>query len=94
MTTLLVFMSFLNFMFYPLVVATIVAVIIEQIIRRISNPEWNDDQKLINRAMGIRKFLYRQAWVVNILWFIGYFIVMFMVRGQAQPQMPDMIWQG
>ena len=81
-------------MFYPLVVATIVAVIIEQIIRRISNPEWNDDQKLINRAMGIRKFLYRQAWVVNILWFIGYFIVMFMVRGQAQPQMPDMIWQG
>ena len=94
MTTLLVFMSFLNFMFYPLVVATIVAVIVEQIIRRISNPEWNDDQKLINRAMGIRKFLYRQAWVVNILWFIGYFIVMFMVRGQAQPQMPDMIWQG
>ena len=94
MTTLLVFMSFLNFMFYPLVVATIVAVIVEQIIRRIGNPEWNDDQKLINRAMGIRKFLYRQAWVVNILWFIGYFIVMFMVRGQAQPQMPDMIWQG
>ncbi len=81
-------------MFYPLVVATIVAVIVEQIIRRIGNPEWNDDQKLINRAMGIRKFLYRQAWVVNILWFIGYFIVMFMVRGQAQPQMPDMIWQG
>ncbi len=87
-------MSFLNFMFYPLVVATIVAVIIEQILRRVGNPEWHADSIMIRRAMGVRKFFYRQAWIVNILWFIGYFIVMFMVRGQAQPQMPDMIWEG
>ena len=75
-------------MFYPLVIATIVAVIIEQIFRR------GDNETNIYLSMRIRKFLYNQAWIVNILWFIGYFIVMFMVRGQAQPQMPDMIWEG
>ena len=83
-------------MFYPLVVATIVAVIIEQIIRRLatSEPMTYDDERMINRVMGIRKFMWRQAWIVNILWFVGYIIVMIMVRGQAQPQMPDMIWEG
>tara|TARA_B100001250_G_scaffold126263_1_gene107436 strand:+ start:241 stop:513 length:273 start_codon:yes stop_codon:yes gene_type:complete len=88
MQTLLIFMSFLNFMFYPLVIATIVAVIIEQIFRR------GDNETNIYLSMRIRKFLYNQAWIVNVLWFLGYFIVMFMVRGQAQPQMPDMIWDG
>ena len=81
-------MSFANFVFYPLVVGSIVAVIIEQIFRR------GDNETNIYLSMRIRKFLYNQAWIVNILWFIGYFIVMFMVRGQAQPQMPDMIWEG
>ena len=83
-------------MFYPLVVATIVAVIIEQIVRRLatSEPMTYDDERMINRVMGIRKFMWRQAWIVNILWFVGYIIVMIMVRGQAQPQMPDMIWEG
>ena len=86
-------MSFLDFIFYPTIVATIIAVIIEQIIRRVGNPEWNQDQQWINRAMGVRKFFYRQAWVVNILWFLGYIILMFTV-GRQSPQMPDMIWEG
>ena len=86
-------MSFLDFIFYPTIVATIIAVIIEQILRRVSNPEWNQDRQWINRAMGMRKFFYRQAWIVNILWFLGYIILMFTV-GRQSPQMPDMIWQG
>jgi len=94
MNTIILIMSFANFVFYPLVIGTIIAVIIEQILRRVGNPEWNDDQKMINRAMAVRKYLYRQAWIFNIVWFVGYFIIMIMLRGQAQPQMPDMIWQG
>ena len=58
-------MSFLDFIFYPTIVATIIAVIIEQIIRRVGNPEWNQDQQWINRAMGVRKFFYRQALIVK-----------------------------
>ena len=93
MQTLIVFMSFLDFMFFPLIIATIVAVIIEQILRRVGNPEWHSDSVMIRRAMGVRKFFYRQAWIVNILWFLGYIILMFTVCRQS-PQMPDMIWKG
>ena len=58
------------------------------------NPEWHRDSVMIQRAMGVRKFFYRQAWIVNILWFLGYAILMFTV-GRQQPQaMPDMIWKG
>ena len=94
MQTLLIFMSFLDFMFFPLIIATIVAIIIEQILRRVGNPEWHSDSVMIRRAMGVRKFFYRQAWIVNILWFLGYVILMFTVGRQAPQQMPDMIWQG
>ena len=94
MKTLIIIMSFLDFIFYPTIVATIIAVIIEQILRRVSNPEWNQDRQWINRAMGMRKFFYRQALIVNVLWFLGYAILMFTVGRQAPQAMPDMIWQG
>ena len=93
MTFLIAVMSFANFVFYPLVIATIIAVIIEQIIRRVSNPEVFADQQMINRAMGIRKYLYRQAWLFNIIWFVGYAILL-LVNRPGQQAMPDMIWQG
>ena len=93
MQTLIVFMSFLDFMFFPLIIATIIAIIIEQILRRVGNPEWHSDSVMIRRAMGVRKFFYRQEWIVNILWFLGYIILMFTV-GRQSPQMPDMIWEG
>ena len=87
-------MSFLDFMFFPLIIATIIAIIVEQILRRVGNPEWHADSLMIKRAMGVRKFFYRQAWIVNILWFLGYIFLMFTI-GRQQPQaMPDMIWQG
>ena len=94
MTFLIVIMSFANFVFYPLVIGTIIAVIIEQIIRRVGNPEWHQDQQWINRAMGVRKFFYRQAVIVNLLWFLGYVILMFTIGRQAPQAMPDMIWKG
>ena len=94
MQALIIIMSFLDFIFYPTIVATIIAVIIEQIIRRVGNPEWSQDAQWINRAMGVRKFFYRQALIVNVLWFLGYAILMFTVGRQAPQAMPDMIWQG
>jgi hypothetical protein len=94
MQTLIIIMSFLDFIFYPTIVATIIAVIIEQILRRLANPEWSQDAQWINRAMGMRKFFYRQALIVNVLWFLGYAILMFTVGRQAPQAMPDMIWQG
>ena len=94
MQTLIIIMSFLDFIFYPTIVATIIAVIIEQILRRLANPEWSQDAQWINRAMGMRKFFYRQALIVNVLWFLGYAILLFSVGRQAPQAMPDMLWQG
>ncbi len=92
--TLLTFMSFLNFMFYPLVIATLVAVAIEQIIRSFadSDPQSVEDARDIRISMGIRKYLYKQAWIVNLLWLVGYVVLLFVNRA-GQPPMPDMIWQ-
>ena len=86
-------MSFANFVFYPLVVGTIIAVIIEQIFRATGN---EDDPKAVRNvflSMGVRKYLWRQAWLFNIIWFVGYFILLVTNR-PGQQQMPDMIWQG
>ena len=94
MTFLIAIMSFANFVFYPLVIATIIAVIIEQILRRVGNEDVYADVQMVNRAMGIRKYLYRQAWIFNLIWFVGYFILMFTIGRQQPAAMPDMIWQG
>ena len=94
MTFLIAVMSFANFVFYPLVIGTLVAVVIEQIFRATGN---EDDPKAVRNvilSMGERKYLYRQAWLFNIIWFIGYAILLFVVRPGGQQPMPDMIWQG
>ncbi len=94
MNTLILIMSFANFVFYPLVVGSIVAVIIEQIFRARGNEDNPEDVKKVVISMGIRKYLLRQAWIFNLIWFFGYFILMFTI-GRQQPQaMPDLIWQG
>ena len=93
MDFLISIMSFANFVFYPLVIGTIIAVIIEQIFRAIGN---EDDPKAVRNvflAMGVRKYLWRQAWLFNIIWFVCYGILLFVMR-PGQQAMPDMIWQG
>ncbi len=94
MQTLILIMSFANFVFYPLVIGTIIAVIIEQIFRSIGKEDNEGDVRRVAISMGIRKYLYRQAWIFNLVWFVGYFILMFTVGRQAPQAMPDMIWQG
>ena len=93
MTFLIGIMSFANFVFYPLVVGTIIAVIIEQIFRSVGNEDDPEAVKRVFISMGIRKYLWRQAWLFNIVWFIGYFLLMFVFK-PGQNQMPEMIWQG
>ena len=86
-------MSFANFVFYPLVVGSIIAVIIEQILRAKGNEYDPKAVAKVNTAMGVRKYLIRQAWLFNIIWFVAYLILMLTAGRQGAP-MPDMIWQG
>ena len=71
----------------PFIIMFIVSIIIEQVIRR------QDDEKKIETAMRVRKFLWRQNILLNFSWFLCYFILMFILRGEPQ-QMPDLIWRG
>jgi len=87
MTIVLFIMSFANFVFYPLVIGFIIALIIEQVLRR------GENEGNILIAMTVRKFLWRNAWIANIVWFLGYAILLFMLKPGPQ-QMPEMIWQG
>ena len=93
MTFLIAIMSFANFVFYPLVVGSIIAVIIEQILRAKGNEYDPVAVAKVNTAMGVRKYLIRQAWLFNIIWFVAYLILMLTAGRQGAP-MPDMIWQG
>ena len=93
MTFLIAIMSFANFVFYPLVIGSIIAVIIEQILSARGSEDDPQAVRIVIISMGIRKYLIRQAWLFNIIWFIGYAILLFVLRPGQQP-MPDMIWQG
>ena len=93
MTFLIAIMSFANFVFYPLVIGSIIAVIIEQILRARGSEDDPQAVRNVIISMGIRKYLISQAWLFNIIWFIGYAILLFVLRPGQQP-MPDMIWQG
>ena len=93
MLFLISIMSFANFVFYPLVVGSIVAVIIEQILRARGSEDDPIAVRNVILSMGVRKYLIRQAWLFNIIWFIGYGILLIVMR-PGQQAMPDMIWQG
>ena len=80
-------MSFANFVFYPLVIGFFIALIIEQIFRA------QDKAPQVLRSMAVRKQFWRQAWLFNIIWFVCYAILLFVMR-PGQQAMPDMIWQG
>ena len=80
-------MSFANFVFYPLVIGFFIALMIEQIFRA------QDKAPQVLRSMAIRKYFWRQAWLFNIIWFVCYAILLFVVR-PGQQAMPDMVWQG
>jgi len=87
MTFLIAIMSFANFVFYPLVIGFFIALIIEQIFKA------QDKIPQMLRSMAVRKYMWRQAWLFNIIWFVGYAILLVVMRPEQQA-MPDMIWQG
>ena len=58
MAFLIAIMSFANFVFYPLVIGTLVAVVIEQIFRARGDEDNPKDLRNVMLSMGVRKYLY------------------------------------
>ena len=67
MAFLIAILSFANFVFYPIVIGTIIAFVIEQILRQIGNAYDHVAVKKVEVAMRVRKYFWRQAWLFNII---------------------------
>ena len=64
--------SFLNFAFYIYAIGFVVALVLEQFVKR------TDNQRNIYIVEYNRKYLWRNAWIINIFWFmtnIGLFVI-------------------
>ena len=70
---LLLTSSFLNFIFYIYAIGFVVALGLEQIVRRGGN-----ERDIYIVEYNIRKYLWRNTWIINAFWFftnIGLFFV-------------------
>ena len=77
--------SFLNFAFYIYAIGFVVALILEQVVR----PTGNERNIFIVETN--RKYLWKQTWVINVLWFLTN-ISLYLASRNAQPV--DNFWQG
>ena len=78
--------SFFNFIFYIYAIGFVVALVLEQIVKKDGN------ERNIYIVQYNRKYLWRNAWIINLLWFftnIGLFIV---ARNMQTPV--DNFWNG
>ena len=85
--------NFLDFWFLPFVIGLVVSIIIEQVLRASGNQYDPKAVEKVEKAARVRKFQWRQNLILNFSWFLCYFILMFLLKGQSTP-MPEMIWQG
>ena len=72
LSLLLLSSSFLNFAFYIYAIGFVVALVLEQFVKR------TDNQRNIYIVEYNRKYLWRNAWIINIFWFltnIGLFVM-------------------
>ena len=84
---LLVGSSFFNFCFYIFAIGFVIALILEQVVRK------QGDELNILIVTTNRKFCWQQAWVVNIFWFLCNILLYFSTRASA-PVSSDLIWRG
>jgi len=84
---LLIGSQFFNFCFFIFAIGFVIALSLEQIVRR------QDDQLNIMIVTTNRKFLWRQAWIVNFFWFFCN-IALNIASRSAQVPGSDIIWRG
>ena len=84
---LLVSSSFFNFCFYIFAIGFVIALILEQVVRK------QGDELNILIVTTNRKFCWQQAWVVNVFWFLCNILLSISSRS-SMPMGSDMIWDG
>ena len=78
--------SLLNFAFYIYAIGFVIALILEQFVRR------TDNERNLYIVESNRRYLWRQTWIININWFACNVGLYFFARNM-QP-VTDNFWQG
>ena len=81
---LLLSSSFLNFAFYIYAIGFVVALVLEQFIKR------TDNERNIYIVEYNRKYLWRNTWIINIFWFMTNIGLFVMSRNMQTPV--DTFW--
>ena len=76
--------SFLNFAFYIYAIGFVVALVLEQFVK--------DNERNLYIVQYNRKYLWRQTWIINLLWFMVN-IGLYMTSRNVQP-VGDNFWNG
>ena len=76
--------SFLNFAFYIYAIGFVVALVLEQFVKRTNN------ERNIYIVEYNRKYLWRNTWIINIFWFMTNIGLFVMSRNMQTPV--DTFW--
>ena len=87
MTLLLTASSLLHLFFYIFAIGFVIALILEQVVKN------NGSERDLFIIVTNRKFLWRQAWIVNIFWFLCNILLSISSRS-SMPMGSDMVWDG
>ena len=79
--------SFLNFAFYIYAIGFVIALVLEQFVKK------TDNERNIFIVETNRKYLWRQTWIININWFACNVGLYFLSRNM-QPIGYDSFWGG
>ena len=79
--------SFLNFAFYIYAIGFVIALVLEQFVKK------TDNEKNIFIVETNRKYLWRQTWIININWFACNVGLYFLSRNMP-PTGYDSFWDG
>ena len=83
---LLLSSSVLNFIFYIYAIGFVVALVLEQIVRK------SDNERNIYIVEYNRKYLWRNTWIINAFWFLTN-IGLYIASRNMQP-VGDTFWNG
>ena len=85
--------GFLNLLFYIFAIGFVISLLLEQYlkVRPLSPDKWTNDrnQYIVENN---RKYCWRQAWIVNLFWFLCNVGIWLMLRSQQTPS--DTFWNG
>ena len=85
--------GFLNLLFYIFAIGFVISLLLEQYIkfRPLSVDKWTNDRNL-HIVENNRRYCWRQAWIVNLFWFLCNVGIWLMLRSQQTPS--DTFWNG